>query len=131
MIYALYFITVAVLVAYLFRLFAERDFWQDEFHGLSAAYVAEVKELEERVAELHSDGMELKQHCDGVERDLELWTEQSLTYQKESMALQKTVKQLEADCTDLFNRNCGLHGAVIDLRAVVEPILRNIESLEE
>lgn len=74
MIYAIYFITVAVLVAYLFRLFAERDFWQDEFHGLSEAYVSEVKELEADVA---------------------LWTEQSLTYQKESMAMQQEYKALK------------------------------------
>ena len=123
-IYIIYFITVAVLGTVIFRLFAERDFWQGEFLDSSAAHVAEIDELEARIRQLvtdygnlMSDGVELKQHCDGIERLSE--------------AQAKTISQLEADCSDLFNRNRGLHGAVMDLRAVVQPIRRYIDSLEE
>jgi hypothetical protein len=94
---------VAILGTAIFRLQRERNTLVEERDGL----------IEEN-SEMMSDGMELKQHCDGIERaleavqmqdksvqsllecDLEAWKKQSMHYQTSCMLLIKEIKDLEA-----------------------------------
>ena len=93
LIYVLYFITVAVLGTAIFRLFAERDFWQDEFHDLSAAYVAEVKDLEAENARLETENARLMTAFEPILKHIEtgVWGRADLEHR-----LDASSKRIEA-----------------------------------
>jgi hypothetical protein len=119
-IYIIYFITVAILGTAIFRLQRERNMLEGALDDCCDAFMSSDAEVDRLVADygnLMSDGMELKQHCDGIERLAE--------------AQAKTIADLEAENAQLRDNLASLRDNPHHLLRIIEAGLREVANAEE